>query len=281
MAASPLPIHEPPVQVIRPRSGWAGFGLDELWTYRELVGFMTWRIVLVRYKQTLLGILWAGLQPLLLMVVLTLFFGSFAKKAGVPGPIFFFAGLVPWTFFANAVAQSSNSLVGNATLLGKVYFPRMAAPLAAVLATLLDFAIAFCILVVMMVAYGIYAQPIAVVVVPALLLLAFATALGSGLWLSALNVAYRDVQYVVPFLIQLGLFASGVVFSATTLSQPWATLLGLNPMAGVVTGFRWALLDTSPPGATMMVLSVAVAAVLLVSGAMYFRRMERSFADVV
>jgi len=281
MAAKPLPTQEPPVQWIRPRLGWAGFGLGELWSYRELLGFMTWRIVLVRYKQTLLGVAWAGLQPLLLMVVLTLFFGSFAKKAGVPGPIFFFAGLVPWTFFANSVAQSSNSLVGNANLLSKVYFPRLAAPLAAVLATLLDFAIAFAILLVMMVFYGIYPLPIAVVAVPALLALAFVTALGAGLWLSALNVAYRDVQYVVPFLLQLGLFASGVVFSAATLAEPWRTLLGLNPMAGVVTGFRWALLDTTPPEGLMVLLSIIVAFALLVSGAAYFRRMERTFADVV
>ncbi len=281
MAASTLPTHEPTLQVIRPRSGWAGFGLGELWAYRELLVFMTWRIVLVRYKQTLLGVLWAGLQPLLMMVVLTLFFSSFAKKAGVPGPIFFFSGLVPWTFFANATTQSSNSLVGNANLLSKVYFPRLAAPLSAVLATLLDFAISFAILLVMMVAYGIYAQPIAIVVVPALLVLAFATALGAGLWLSAMNVAYRDVQYVVPFMIQLGLFASGVVYSASSLSEPWSTLLGLNPMAGVVTGFRWALLDTAPPSAGMLALSTLVTVVLLVSGAAYFRRMEKTFADVV
>jgi len=281
MAATPLPARDPALQVIRPRSGWTGFGLSELWTYRELLAFMTWRIILVRYKQTLLGVAWAGLQPLLLMVVLTLFFGSFAKKAGVPGPIFFFAGLVPWTFFANSVSQSSNSLVGNANLLSKVYFPRLAAPLAAVLATLLDFAIAFGILLVMMVFYGIYPRPIAVVAVPAFLALAFVTALGAGLWLSALNVAYRDVQYVVPFLLQLGLFASGVVFSAATLAEPWRTLLGLDPMAGVVTGFRWALLDTAPPMASMILLSIIVAVALLVSGAVYFRRMERTFADVV
>ena len=281
MAANALPTQEPTVKVIRPRTGRAGFGLHELWTYRELLVFMTWRIVLVRYKQTLLGVAWAGLQPLLLMVVLTLFFSSFAKKAGVPGPIFFFAGLVPWTFFANATAQSSNSLVGNANLLSKVYFPRLAAPLSAVLATLLDFAISFTILLVMMVVYGIYPNPLAIVLLPALLLLAFATALGAGLWLSALNVAYRDVQYVVPFLLQLGLFASGVVFEASSLSEPWRTLLGLNPMAGVVTGFRWALLNTGPPPGPMLALSTLVTVALLLSGTAYFRRMERTFADVV
>lgn len=272
---------ELPVRVIRPSEGWIGLGVAELWEYRELATFLAWRTILIRYKQTVLGFAWAVLQPLLLMVVLTLFFGSFAKKAGVPGPIFFFAGLVPWTYFATALTASSNSLVGNANLLSKVYFPRLVAPIAALIATLLDFVLAFGILVVMMVAYGMYPQPIAAAVLPAMLLLAFLTALGAGLWLSALNVSYRDVQYVVPFVVQIGLFASGVAFSAGTLSEPWRTLLGLNPMAGVVTGFRWALLDTGPSPGPMVALSVVVTLVLVASGAVYFRRMERGFADVV
>jgi len=220
------------------------------------------------------------LQPLLLMVVMTLFFGSFAKKAGVPGPIFFFAGLVPWTFFANGLGQSSNSLVGNANLLSKVYFPRLVAPIAAVTATLLDFLLAFLILIGMMVWYGIYPRPIAIVVIPGLVVLTFAAALGLGLWLSALNVHYRDVQYVIPFLIQLGLFASGVVYAATTLAEPWQTLLGLNPMAGVVTTFRWALLGTPGNGA-MLLLSIASTIVISVCGVLYFRRREQTFADVL
>lgn len=272
---------EVPVQIIRPIQGWVGLDLHELWQYRELTVFFAWRTILIRYKQTALGIAWAVLQPLMLMVVMTLFFSSFAKQAGVPGPIFFFAGLVPWTFFANGLTQSSNSLVGNANLLSKVYFPRLVAPIAAVVATLLDFALAFVILVVMMAWYGIYPRPIAALVIPGLVLLAFAAALGLGLWLSALNVHYRDVQYVVPFLVQLGLFASGVVFAATTLAEPWQTLLGLNPMAGVVTGFRWALLGTPGNIGPMLALSVASTVALCVSGLIYFRRREQTFADVL
>jgi len=272
--------HDVPVQIIGPIKGWVGFDLRELWEYRELTLFFAWRTILIRYKQTALGIAWAVLQPLLLMVVMTLFFGSFAKKAGVPGPIFFFAGLVPWTFFANGLGQSSNSLVGNANLLSKVYFPRLVAPIAAVTATLLDFLLAFLILIGMMVWYGIYPRPIAIVVIPGLVVLTFAAALGLGLWLSALNVHYRDVQYVIPFLIQLGLFASGVVYAATTLAEPWQTLLGLNPMAGVVTTFRWALLGTPGNGA-MLLLSIASTIVISVCGVLYFRRREQTFADVL
>jgi lipopolysaccharide transport system permease protein len=270
-----------PVQVIRPTGGWTGLGVHELWDYRELAAFFAWRTILIRYKQTALGSAWAILQPLLLMVVLTLFFSSFAKKAGVPGPIFFFAGLVPWTYFSTAVTASSNSLVGNANLLSKVYFPRLVAPLAALIATLLDFVLAFGILVVMMIVYGVYPRPIAAIVLPAMLALAFVSALGIGVLLSALNVSYRDVQYVVPFLIQIGLFASGVAFSASTISEPWRTLLGLNPMAGVVTAFRWALLNTGPSPGPMLAVSVAVALALAAIGLIYFRRTERGFADVI
>ena len=271
----------PAVQVIRPVRGFAGFRLQELWRYRELLAFLTWRNILVRYKQTALGIAWAVLQPLFLMVVLTLFFGSFAKRGGIPGPIFFYAGLVPWTFFANAVTQSSNSLVGNANLISKVYFPRLTAPIAAVLAALVDFAAAFSVLIVLMLAYDTYPSTWAVAMLPALLLLAIVTALGSGLWFSALNVAYRDVQFVIPFLLQIGLFASAVAFSTGNVSEPWRTLLGLNPMATVVQGFRWALLDAQPGPGWMAVLSIPVALALLASGAVYFRQLERTFADVI
>lgn len=274
-------MNPPVVQVIRPIRGFAGFRLGELWRYRELLFFLTWRNVLVRYKQTLLGFAWAVIQPLFLMVVLTLFFGSFAKRGNIPGPIFFYAGLVPWTFFANAVAQSSNSLVGNANLLSKVYFPRLTAPISAVLAALVDFAAAFGVLVVMMLAYGRYPHTAAAAALPALLLLAVVTALGVGLWLSALNVAYRDVQFVVPFLIQIGLFASAVAFSAANVSEPWRTVLGINPMATVVEGFRWGLLGAGPGIGWMAAVSVPVALVLLLSGAVYFRQLERTFADVV
>jgi lipopolysaccharide transport system permease protein len=267
--------------VIRPTRGWVSLDLRALWGYRELLFFFVWRTILVRYKQTALGVGWAVLQPLFLMVVFTLFFGSFAKRYGVPGPIFFFAGLVPWTFFATAVTQSSNSLVGNANLISKVYFPRLVAPLAAVLAAFVDFAMSFLVLAVMMGVYGIYPRPIAAVLLPALLLLAFVTSLGVGLWLSALNVAYRDVIYVVPFLMQLGLFASSVAFSASQLHEPWRTVLGLNPMAGVVEGFRWGLLHHGANIGPMVGVSAFVGVALLVSGAFWFRRMERTFADVV
>jgi lipopolysaccharide transport system permease protein len=274
-------VNAPAVHVIRPVRGFAGFRLQELWRYRELLAFLTWRNILVRYKQTALGIAWAVLQPLFLMVVLTLFFGSFAKRGGIPGPIFFYAGLVPWTFFANAVTQSSNSLVGNANLISKVYFPRLTAPIASVLAALVDFAAAFSVLIVLMLAYDTYPSTWAVAMLPALLLLAIVTALGSGLWFSALNVAYRDVQFVIPFLLQIGLFASAVAFSTGNVSEPWRTLLGLNPMATVVQGFRWALLDAQPGPGWMAVLSIPVALALLASGAVYFRQLERTFADVI
>jgi lipopolysaccharide transport system permease protein len=281
VATAPATLASTDVRTIRPSRGWVGLDVAELWRYRELLLFFAWRTILVRYKQTALGVAWAILQPLFLMVVFTLFFSSFAKKYGVPGPIFFYAGLVPWTFFANSVTQSSNSLVGNANLISKVYFPRLVAPLAAVIAALVDFAMSFVVLVVLMIVYGIYPLPVAAVVLPALLLLALVTALGIGLWLSALNVAYRDVMYVVPFLMQLGLFASSVAFSASTIREPWRTVLGINPMAGVVEGFRWALLHRGGGIGPMIAVSAAVGIILLVSGAFYFRRMERTFADVV
>lgn len=272
---------EIPERVLRPEKGWIGFGLGELWAYRELALFFAWRTILIRYKQTALGLLWVLLQPLLLMVVLTFFFGSFAKKANVPGPVFFFSGLVPWTYFATALTSSSQSLVGNANLLSKTYFPRLIAPLSATVAVLVDFALSFVILIVMMLLYGLYPRPIAIVVLPAMLLLAFITALGAGLWLSAMNVSYRDVQYIVPFFVQIGLFISGVAFATGTIREPWRTVLGLNPLAGVVSGFRWALLRNQPPPGPMLGVSVAVSILLLVSGMIYFRRMERGFADVI
>jgi lipopolysaccharide transport system permease protein len=266
--------------VIRPPRGLTALRLGELWQYRELLVFLTWRNILVRYKQTALGFLWAILQPLLLMVVMTVFFGTYAKRAGVPGPIYYFSALVPWTFFAGALTQSSNSLVQNANLVSKVYFPRLAAPIAGVLAALVDFVCAFAVLLVMLVAYGVTPRPAAIVVVPALILLALATALGAGLWLSALNVAYRDVQYLTPFLVQIGLFLS--VFASNVKGEPWHTLLGLNPLAGVIAGFRWALTGTSGGfSTTMLLLSILVTVGLLVSGAVYFRQVERGFADVI
>ena len=267
---------------LRPSRGWRSLGLGELWQYRELLYFLVWRDVKVRYKQTLLGASWAILQPLVAMVVFSLFFGRLAKMPsdGVPYPIFSFAALVPWTFFANGLIHSSASLLAEQNLVKKVYFPRLAIPLATVLAGAVDFALAFLVLVGMMLFYGML-PTLALVWLPLLLLLAFVTALGAGLWLAALNVRYRDVRYVVPFLVQIWLFATPVVYPSSLLGEPWRTLYAINPMVGVVEGFRWALLGTgSAPGA-QLVVSAAVAALLLLGGAYYFRRVEREFADIL
>lgn len=267
---------------IAPSRGWVSLRLHELVEYRELLYFLVWRDVKVRYKQTALGAAWAIIQPFFTMVVFSLFFGKLAKvpSDGVPYPIFSYAALVPWTFFAAGLTQASNSLVGSSNLIKKVYFPRLTIPIATVLSGIVDFALAFIVLVGMMLWYGIL--PTANVVwLPAFLLLALATSLGVGLWLSALNVEYRDVRYVVPFLTQFWLFATPVAYPSSLLEEPWRTLYGLNPMVGVVEGFRWALLGTSEAPGAMILASTGAAALLLTSGAYYFRRMERTFADVV
>ena len=267
--------------IVRPSRGWAPLRLQELWAYRELLYFLVWRDVKVRYKQTALGIAWAVLQPVLAMFVFSLFFGRLAGMAsdGLPYPVFNLAGLVPWTFFAFGLSEAANSLVGSRNLITKVYFPRLAVPLAPVLAGLVDFGIAFLLLLGVMAWYGIVPGVQALAVIP-LILLAFLTAIGAGLWLAALNAEYRDVRYVLPFLTQLWLFASPIVYPSSLVPEPWRVLYALNPMVGVVDGFRWALLDTRPPGATL-VASVLAALALATGGAMYFRRMERAFADVV
>lgn len=270
-----------PLVEIRPPRGWIGLRLDELWAYRELLYFLTWRDIKVRYKQTALGASWAIIQPFCTMLVFSLFFGRLAKMPsdGVPYPIFSYAALVPWTFFATALGQSANSLVGSANLIAKVYFPRLIIPIASTLAGLLDLTIAALVLFGLLAYYQI-APGLAILLLPLFALLALVTALGVGLWLSALNVQYRDVRYVVPFLIQFWLFATPVAYPSSLLAEPWRTLYGLNPMAGVVEGFRWALLGTPSPG-RLVLLSAAVALLLLISGALYFRRMEQTFADVV
>ena len=267
--------------IIRPSTGWVSLRLRDLWEYRDLIFFLAWRDISVRYKQTALGASWAIIQPFFSMVIFSIFFGGLAQIAsdGVPYPVFSYAALLPWTFFANALTQSSNSLVGNANLLSKVYFPRLVIPIASILGGVVDFGIAFLVLIVLMLVYGII-PTVAIVFLPLFLLLALTTALGVGLWLSALNVEYRDIRYAVPFLVQVLLFASPVVYSSTLLDEPWRTLYGINPMVGVIEGFRWALLGTTPPG-PMLFISVLAAIAFLVSGAMYFRRMEKSFADVV
>jgi lipopolysaccharide transport system permease protein len=270
------------VVVIRPPARWVGFGFRELWRYRELVAFLTWRDVKVRYKQTALGALWAVLQPFLTMVVFGLFFGRLAgvPSDGLPYPVFAFAALVPWTAFANSMTFGSNSLVASADLLRKVWFPRLAIPVAAVLGQMLDFVIAFLVLLALMAWYGI--TPTGNIVwLPALLALALMTALGASFWLSALNVQYRDVRYAVPFLVQLWLFATPIAYPSSLLHEPWRTWYALNPMAGVVEGFRWALLGVNTRPGAMALTSAGAAVLLFATGLVYFRRMSRNFADIV
>ena len=278
----------PPVLLIRPTRGWVSLKLPELWAHRELLFFLVWRDVKVRYKQTVFGAAWAILQPLATMIVFTIFFGRLAKVGsdGLPYPLFSYAGLLPWTFFAQGLSQSSESLVGSSNLIRKVYFPRLVIPGANVLAGLVDFTLAFAVLLAMMAYYGV--RPSAtVLLLPLFLLLAFATTLGVGMWLSALNVQYRDVRYVVPFFIQLWLFVTPVIYPMSQVTTRLRELrlpvwiYGLNPMTGVVEGFRWALLGSGErPGPVILASTVAAAAWLL-SGAFYFRRVERTFADVV
>jgi len=267
---------------LRPSRGWAPLALGELWRFRELLYFLVWRDVKVRYKQTVLGAAWAIIQPFFTMVVFSLFFGRLAgvPSDGVPYPVFSYAALVPWTFFASGLSNSAASLVGSQNLIKKVYFPRLAIPIATVLSGAVDFALAFVVLLAMMLYYGIVPGAQVIWLVP-LLLLALVTSLGAGLWLSALNVEYRDVRYVVPFLVQLWLFATPIAYPSTLLDPPWRTLYGINPMVGVVEGFRWALLGTDTAPGPIVLVSAVAALVLLVSGALYFRRMERTFADVV
>ncbi len=267
---------------IAPSRGWVSLNLRELWEYRELVYFLIWRDIKVRYKQTVLGAAWAIIQPVMTMLIFSLFFGRLAgmPSDGTPYPLFAFAALVPWTFFANAINQSSQSLVGGANLLKKVYFPRLAMPIAAVFSGLVDFCIAFVVLLSLMLAFG--KLPTSnVLLLPGLLLLALATALGVGLWLAALNVYFRDVKYVVPFLVQFWMFATPIAYPSSLLPEPWRTLYGINPMVGVIEGFRWVLLNTDTAPGPMVALSSGVTICILLSGAFYFRRMERHFADVV
>jgi lipopolysaccharide transport system permease protein len=265
-----------------PSNGWAWPRVRELWHYRELVYFFAWRDIKVRYKQTVLGALWAIIQPILTMVIFSLFFGRLAKvpSDGLPYPIFSYAALVPWTFFANAITQASNSLVVSANMVKKIYFPRLALPIATVLAGVVDFVLAFLVLLGMMLYYG-RVPTLNAVWLPFFLLLALITSLGVSLWLSAMNVQFRDVRYTVAFLTQAWLFMTPIAYPSSLLSEPWRTLYGLNPMAGVVEGFRWALLGTDTAPGAMTVVSGVVALALFVSGAFYFRRMEQGFADVL
>jgi lipopolysaccharide transport system permease protein len=267
---------------LEPSSGWVSLKLSELWAYRELAYFFTWRNIKVRYKQTILGASWAILQPFLTMVVFSLFFGKLAglDSDGAPYPIWSYAALVPWTFFANGLTTSSASMVGSGNLIKKIYFPRLVLPLSAILSGLVDFALAFVILLVMMIPYGV-SPTVNVVWIPFFVLLALSTSLGVGLWLSAMNVQFRDIRYTVPFIVQFWLFASPVAYSTQLLDAGWRTLYAVNPMVGVVEGFRWALLGTDTSPGPMIAVSTLTSVLLLVSGSFYFRRMEKTFADVV
>ena len=273
---------ESPCTTIQPSRGWVRLGLKELWDYRELLYFLTWRDVKVRYKQTALGVAWAVIQPVFAMVVFSLFFGRLAKipSDGIPYPLFTYCALLPWQLFAYALTESSNSLVVNERLITKIYFPRLVIPISTVFAGLLDFAVGFCVLLVMLLFYGVH-PGWAIATLPAFLLLAIAAALGVGLWLSALNVRYRDVRYTLTFIVQIWLFLSPVAYSSSLVPERWRPIYGLNPMAGVIDGFRWALLGTAnAPGASLWV-SIVMVGLILTGGLFFYRRMEKSFADVV
>jgi homopolymeric O-antigen transport system permease protein len=262
-------------------SGWASLRLAELWEYRELIYFFTWRDIKIRYKQTVMGALWAIIQPLFTMLIFALFFGRLAKvpSDGIPYPIFSYTALVPWTFFATGMTQASNTLVQNSNMLKKIYFPRMTMPIGTVIAGCVDFCLAFVVLLGMMAFYGTI-PTWKVVWLPFFLLLALITCLGVSLWLSAMNVQFRDVRYMIPFLTQFWMFATPIAYPSSLLPEPWRTIYGINPMVGVVEGFRWALLDAHTAPGPMVAVSTVVAVGLLVSGAFYFRRLERTFADV-
>ncbi|MCP4417273.1 MAG: ABC transporter permease [Chloroflexi bacterium] len=271
-----------PEILIAPSQGWVSLRLGELWEYRELIYFLVWRDIKVRYKQTVLGATWAIIQPFMSMVVFSIFFGGLAKvpSDGLPYPIWNYAAMVPWQFFANSLVNSSNSLVSGSNMIKKIYFPRLALPLAAVFAGIVDFALAFGVLILMILFFGIL-PTVKVLWLPFFLLLAFITSLGVGLWFSAMNVQFRDVRYTVPFITQLWMFATPIVYPSSLLAEPWRTLYSINPMVGVVEGFRWAMLDTDTAPGPIIIVSSLTALALLVSGVYYFRRMEKTFADVV
>lgn len=267
---------------IRPSHGWRAVNLAEFWRYRELLYFLTLRDIKLRYKQTALGVAWAVIQPLFTMIVFTIFFGKLGKLPSDDKPyaLFVLVALLPWQLFAYALTQSSNSLINEQRLITKVYFPRLIIPVASVLAGVVDFAVAFGLVLIGMVAFGV-PPTLAVLTVPAFVVFALLTALAVGLWMSALNVQYRDIRYTIPFLTQFWMFLSPVAYPARLVPEPYRAFYGLNPMAGVIEGFRWALLDTDAPDWSLMGVSAAVVVALLAGGMLYFRRMEKTFADVV
>jgi lipopolysaccharide transport system permease protein len=278
------------VLFLRPSRGWSTLNLIDLWRYRELIYFLTLRDIKVRYKQTFLGAAWAIIQPFMTMVVFTIFFGKLAKVPtdNIPGPIFFYTGLLPWGLFTKALGDAGHSVVGHRNMITKIYFPRLTIPIASVVAGLVDFAIAFVVLIGMAIYYNYFSGGAFKVTltnmawtVPLFLLLAIITALGVGLWLSAMNVIYRDIGYIIPFLTQFWLFITPVAYPASMIPEKWRLVYGLNPMTGVVEGFRWALLGHGTPPGPMLAVSATIAIIIFVSGLFYFRRMERTFADLV
>jgi lipopolysaccharide transport system permease protein len=271
-----------PVLRITPPCGWWRLPLVELWAYRELLYFFAWRDIKIRYKQTAIGAAWAVLQPFLTMLVFSLFFGKLAHipSEGLPYPIFYYSALLPWTYFATALQNATSAIVDNQRVITKVYFPRLALPLSSVLSGFVDFGVSFLMFVAMMLYYGI--QPsFAILWLPAFLLLAVLTALGVGLWLSALNAIYRDVKYVIPFLVQVWLFASPVAYPSSLVPAKWRWVYGLNPMAGVIEGFRWSLAGSGEPSGRMLLFSSLAVAAILLGGLLYFQKMETTVADVV
>jgi lipopolysaccharide transport system permease protein len=283
---APLPTSAAPAQsaltLIRPSTGWVTLNLRDLWRYRELIAFLTWRDLSVRYKQTLLGVAWAVLQPFLTMLVFSVFFGRLAGLAseGLPYPLLTYCALLPWQLFAYALTESSQSLIANERLITKIYFPRLIIPLAATLAGLVDFAIAFVMLLGLMWYYGV-TPTLTVLALPFFIGLALTAALGVGLWLSALNVRYRDVRYTLPFLTQFWFFVTPIAYPSSLVPSGWRALYGLNPMAGVVEGFRWSLLGAGAAPWALVGVSAITSLLLLLSGLIYFRRMERTFADTI
>ncbi len=289
-SSSTSPLTDIPVTIIRPSRGWVSLRLDEVWQFRELFYFFIWRDIKVRYKQTVLGAAWAIIVPFMNMVVFSLFFGRLADMPSddIPYPLWNFAALVPWQFFTNGVNNSANSLVTNANMIKKIFFPRLVLPTAAAVSGIVDFILAFLVLLLMVLGYHVFniagfsvSLTLNVLWLPLFLLLAVTTSLGVGLWLSAMNVQFRDVRHVVPFLVQFWLFATPIAYPSSLIPEAWRVVYGLNPMAGGVEGFRWTLLNTPAPPGAMLAVSAVTSLVLLTSGAYYFRRMEKTFADVV
>lgn len=277
-----IPPQEPGMLRITPPGDWWAVPFNELWEYRELLYFLVWRELKVRYKQTAAGAAWAVLQPFLTMLIFSLFFGKLAHlpSNGLPYPVFYYSALLPWTYFATSVQNSTNKIVENQHVITKVYFPRLILPISGVLPAFVDFGISFLMFIVIMVYYRIH-PTWAILMLPVFLLLAMLTALGIGLWLSALNALYRDVRFIMPFLIQFWMFASPLAYPSSLVPEKWRWLYGLNPMAGVIEGFRWSLAGSAAPSSKLLIASATVVVAILIGGLMYFQKMETRVADVV